>query len=238
MDTARTPDWRSAEAYAFTALLTREQWAWEFLRRNADYRADWQWFSDTWRTLEARYGAPPDRDFFRWKQDTRAYRDDDEGNPLLIECWMGARWGLYKFPLNPALTALQVSPDLHWRRPRAEVVLVRLDTPEYLDELDGKVALGFDLTLPLKEQMETAKRWLVGEQRRRCGTKPLPLRTVAGSRAEWTLCLRALDAQDNASTPEIVALLCDDEEGKCQDLLQRARQLAAGGYFDVLRFPD
>jgi hypothetical protein len=34
------PDWKSAEDYAFTTALTPEGWAWEFLRRNADYSAD------------------------------------------------------------------------------------------------------------------------------------------------------------------------------------------------------
>lgn len=38
--TPTTPDWRNAEHYAYTAGLTPEGWAWEFLRRNSAYRAD------------------------------------------------------------------------------------------------------------------------------------------------------------------------------------------------------
>ncbi|WP_449230066.1 transcriptional regulator domain-containing protein [Azospirillum doebereinerae] len=34
-----TRDWRSAAAYADTALLPVSGWAWEFLRRNPEYRA-------------------------------------------------------------------------------------------------------------------------------------------------------------------------------------------------------
>jgi hypothetical protein len=41
------PDWRHAEDYAFTADLTRHQWAWEFLRRNPDYRRQWAAFAAT-----------------------------------------------------------------------------------------------------------------------------------------------------------------------------------------------
>jgi len=35
-----TRDWRSAAAYADTAALPVSGWAWEFLRRNPDYRAE------------------------------------------------------------------------------------------------------------------------------------------------------------------------------------------------------
>ncbi len=35
------PDWRDASSYAYTQALSSEGWAWEFLRRNPDYRAAW-----------------------------------------------------------------------------------------------------------------------------------------------------------------------------------------------------
>lgn len=35
-----TKDWRSAAAYADTVSLSVSGWAWEFLRRNPDYRAE------------------------------------------------------------------------------------------------------------------------------------------------------------------------------------------------------
>lgn len=34
-------DWKSEEDYAFTTGLTNAEWAWEFLRRLPNYRADW-----------------------------------------------------------------------------------------------------------------------------------------------------------------------------------------------------
>lgn len=36
------PDWRSAAAYAYLDNLSRSEFAWEFLRRNPDYRRDHQ----------------------------------------------------------------------------------------------------------------------------------------------------------------------------------------------------
>jgi hypothetical protein len=33
------PNWRDASSYAYTQALSSEGWAWEFLRRNPEYRA-------------------------------------------------------------------------------------------------------------------------------------------------------------------------------------------------------
>jgi len=57
-----------SDPYAYCATLTRDQWAWEFLRRNPEYRSDYQQFIAIWRALEADYGEPPNRDFQRWKR--------------------------------------------------------------------------------------------------------------------------------------------------------------------------
>ena len=41
-------DWTDPRDYAFTADLDPRQWAWEFLRRNPDYQAEWQAFHAVW----------------------------------------------------------------------------------------------------------------------------------------------------------------------------------------------
>ena len=60
------PDWLNPQDYAFTQTLTAGQWAWEFLRRNPEYRAQWQAFITTWRALESVYGKPAQRDINAW----------------------------------------------------------------------------------------------------------------------------------------------------------------------------
>jgi hypothetical protein len=146
------------------------QWAWEFLRRNPEYRADYDEFIATWQALEAEYGAPPNRDFFRWKQDPRASRPawdpslstgaacvtDDEDRQL-IECWMGAKWGFYQFPQNPDSSALQLTTPINWRPPPAFDLRSGDDSPI-------RQKLNFDLSLPLPAQLEAARQWLVSEQ--------------------------------------------------------------------------
>lgn len=131
-----------ADPYAYCDTLTRDQWAWEFLRRNPDYRRDYLAFITIWRALEAAYGAPPNRDFSRWKRDPRAYGPlpgnaelatpsgeqctvDDER--VLLECWMGAKWGFYKFPLDPARVAPATAAAHAHRRalpPRPDIRLI------------------------------------------------------------------------------------------------------------------
>lgn len=36
-----SPDWMKEEDYAWTGVLARREWAWEFLRRNPDFQSDW-----------------------------------------------------------------------------------------------------------------------------------------------------------------------------------------------------
>jgi len=219
-----------ADPYAHCAALTRDQWAWEFLRRNPDYRRDYQAFIAIWRALEADYGAPPNRDFSRWKQDPRAYGplpgDADLAAPtgelcvvederVLLECWMGAKWGFYKFPLDPERIA--PGPDeLSWRPP---------PQPDAAIEAPYRVDIAFDLSLPLPPQLEAAKFRLVShaaDLRRQGHHAP---RTVANQRARWTAMLQLFDGAAAADADRAV-------------LLVEARALVAGSYREILRLAD
>ncbi len=211
--------------------LTRDQWAWEFLRRNPEYRRDHRRFMEIWRALEAAYGAPPQRDFQRWKQDPRAYGplpgDAELGTPagelcvvdddrVLLECWMGAKWGFHKFPLDPARVA--PGPDeLSWR-PSPPPAPRPVDDPLRMD-------IAFDLTLPLPPQLDAAKRRLVSRAAglRRAGVA-VPL-TVANQRAHWDTLLRVLDAAAAGAPPNADAAA----------LLDEARAMTQRGYLDILR---
>jgi hypothetical protein len=216
-------------AYAHCATLLRDQWAWEFLRRNPDYRADYQRFIAIWRTLEAEYGAPPRRDFQRWKQDPRAYGplpgDAELAAPsgelcvvddrVLLECWMGAKWGFYKFPLDPERSA-PLPDELSWR-PSPQPAL----PPDTIYQLD----ISFDLSLPLPSQLEAARFRLVSRaaELRRSGLAAP--KTVANQYERWTRMLRLLDGGE----------VLDEEEAS---LLREAQALTHGGYLDILRLAD
>ena len=216
---------------AHCASLTRDQWAWEFLRRNPDYQADYRQFISLWQALEADYGAPPNRDFARWKLDPRAYGPlpgDDalglssgelclgENDQILIECWMGAKWGFYKFPLDPARTTPPEPDELAWRPPSLS------DAPP---DTAYRLDISFDLSLPLLPQLEAAKFRLVSraaELRRKGLAAPM---SVANQRERWTHMLRLLDA-------EAAGVSMDEEDAA---LLCEAQVMVQGDYLGILR---
>ena len=214
--------------------LTRDQWAWEFLRRNPAYQADYRQFIALWHALETDYGAPPHRDYPRWKLDPRAYGplpgNDALGQPtgelciaendrVLLECWMGAKWGFYKFPIDPQRPVPPGPDELAWRPPPASTA-----PPDPAYRLD----ISFDLSLPLPPQLDAAKFRLVSratELRRNGLTAP---KTVANQRARWVQMLRRLDAQSAGDS------VVDEDDA----FLQEALAMVCGGYLDILRLAD
>jgi len=216
---------------AHCASLTRDQWAWEFLRRNPDYQADYRQFISLWQALEADYGAPPNRNFARWKLDPRAYGPLPgdgalghssgelclgENDQILIECWMGAKWGFYKFPLDPARTTPPEPDELAWRPPSLS------DAPP---DTAYRLDISFDLSLPLPPQLDAAKFRLVSraaELRRKGLAAPM---TVANQRERWTHMLRLLDA-------EAAGVSVDEEDAA---LLCEAQVMVQGDYLGILR---
>jgi hypothetical protein len=202
------------------------------LRRNPDYRADYRRFISLWQALETEYGAPPHRDFTRWKLDPRAYGPPSgegaldnpsgelclgEGDQVLIECWMGAKWGFYKFPLDPERPTPPIPSELSWRPPLAPEPR-SVDDPYRLD-------IPFDLSLPLPPQLEAAKFRLVSRatELRRAGLAAPS--SVASQRVRWTQMLRLLDAE---AAGEAV-------EKQDAALLREAQAMMRGGYLEILR---
>ncbi len=235
----------------FTQALSIGQWAWEFLRRNREYQANWKWFWSTWQTLEARYGKPPERDFQSWKRDPDAYRvvDDAAGecrvdqDRVLIECWMGEKWGFYKFPLDPATEQPLIGEQLSWRELLESAHVVASADSPYLGGRAGYIALGFELDLPLRRQLETVKRFLQARQAKLRRDGDIVMRTVASQRDRWTLMLRLLDGLQAGEAPEEVCaslqeqLTAVDAVGVATELLGEAEHLVNGGYRELLRIP-
>ena len=245
------PDWRQPHNYRFTESLSVEQWAWEFLRRNKEYQQDWQWFWSTWQTLEARYGKPPERDFQRWKKDADAYRivDDASGecradqDKVLIECWMGEKWGFYKFPLDPATQRPLIGEQLSWREVDELVHLVEDADSPFLDGQAVHVTLGFELDLPLRRQLEVARRFLQLRQARLRREGKITLRLVSNQKDRWCVMLRLLDGMQEGVALEVVYAVLNEQgaivesDGSAVILRNEAEELVNGGYRKLLRLP-
>jgi hypothetical protein len=211
-------DWRNSEHYAFCLGLDQAGWAWQFLRRNPAYRADYAWFIALWHGLESDYGAPPNRDFFRWRQDPRAWRAESElagcgtevcpgeNEQVLIECWMGAKWGFRQFPVDPA----ESDPStLAWREQPTTMESLEPGQIEHLQQSPGKIALLFDLALPLPSQLEAAKARLTAERHALAKTGELPVRSVREGRRIWVSWLRLLDGLDRGISLEELGRVLD-----------------------------
>lgn len=237
---AGSPDWHDATGYAFAESLDAAGWAWQFLRRCPEYRADYAWFDSVWQALEAEYGVPPQRDYFRWKQDPRAWRPEaeiagcgteacpGENDQVLIECWMGAKWGFRKFPIDPAVAFPE---NLAWREQPVTVETADVDALAGLTA--QQVALGFDLALPLDIQIEAARRKLALLRHGLAKSGQLPPLTVRQGAALWAGWLRLLDATEAGVPLADIgrALGMADPPGA----LAQARVMSRQGYRRILQ---
>ena len=234
--------WHDPQDYVFTQHLSAAQWAWEFLRRNPIYQAEWSAFDAVWRELEAEYGAPPNRDFCAWKLDSRAWVnavDCPEGDcrvdrdKMLIECALGARWGFYKFPPSPADDDPVGEGRLTWRKVELEAPILGPDDVGWLGGDAAHVAMGFDLSLPLRDQIERAKRLLQLLQRQRRRSGEVPALSIVAQRERLCASLRLLDA-GAVGAPEAALMAIS---GDWRELLEQACAMRDGGYRQLATWP-
>ncbi len=234
-------DWKDPQAYAFCEKLTSAQWAWEFLRRNPEYQHQWRQFWHTWQQLEEQYGKPPNRDFCAWKNDPRAWvpaaqcADGEcrvDQDKVLIECALGARWGFYKFPPDPEDDDPVGAGRLVWR-PQSEAALPRTGSGRADCDAELELGLCFDLSMPLKPQLEQARRQLQMEAALRRREGRLRPKRVAVLAPHWTRLLRLLDArQSGAVNQELMELESPQQRWR------EAEQLLQGGYLKLLQIPN
>ena len=124
----------------------------------------------------------------------------------LIECWMGEKWGL-KFPLSPHTNQPREPEQLVWRTPQITAVTISHTDTDYLQQKEGKIAIGFDLSLPLKQQMESAKQRLIKAQKNEAFKQQQQTLWI-----KWTDYLRIFDAHlSGANENEIVSILAKSE---------------------------
>ncbi len=249
-------DWQNPADYEYTSSLNKQQWAWEFLRRHSSYQDDYQWFITQWQALENDYGKAPDMDYQAWKQDPRSYKivdldSEQDGNcaiaqdKLLIECWMGNKWGFFKFPRAPEITALDT--DIHWRDLAPEYFYITQEQlgnwPEVLSEPDRKSVFQqavIDLARPLKEQLNYLKQQLIMAQRRLKKKGRINAYTIAGKAQLWRLCLRFLDARRANVRDEIIiqTLTADSDMSWTLDIIQNEAEFYLLHYLDILTFME
>jgi len=152
---------------------------------------------------------------------------------VLIECVLGALWGFHKFPPDPV-----GGGRLTWReRPADQALELGPGDGAWLGADPCRVALGFDLRLPLREQIEQDTRHLQMVQRQRVRDGSVVPASVSRLRDCRTRCLRLLDAEssDLAARAPLEGLA---GEWSVDWLRAEARRQRDGGYLDILRLPE
>ena len=189
---AKKPNWRNADDYAFTEGLERAGWAWEFLRRNPEYKSEFKALQDG--RSEIRKATP----HLRKGADVVEYGPD----VISAEEALGMKWGMERAidPTGDQLPSFfSIYPkDLDWAEAQGFFAA---------DEDDGPVVatppfviLAFDLSGDIEAQVERAHRILIS----RAEPQQLSKRRI---RSEWTNYLRLLDAGDEVPTQEIIACI-------------------------------
>lgn len=199
-------DWRKPEDYEFTQGLALDEWGWEFLRRNSEYRQEW-------KNLTKKY---PDR--------ARVL------GMIFKDC---KKWGLRRGYLNPEInfTNIEFLPPgggafnpYSFDRKSKSLVLMTGTTKIYYE---------FDVRLPLEPQLKDAKKKLNACQKK-CPTKTRKSIKPHDPRVEWPKYLRLLDALiEEALDPEIEAILYPDSGQRFFDKKAQALRMAHTGYRDI-----
>lgn len=201
--------------YTYTKNLSKEQWAWEFMRRNPEYQRDYVTFIHRWQALENDYGTGSERNLAGWTSDLRSLVNewnpkmtlleefpDNSGNnaseeTLQIDRWMQKKWGFNSFPLNPELNSPKIPDQLFWHEPEIDLDDIRFDAKT----TDPIAQVNFDLRYSLRDQLEAAHKDLIklSSQLQRLGKVKL---VAADHHQQWIEQLKILDDADlfNQST--------------------------------------
>jgi hypothetical protein len=219
------PDWRNPDDYRFPRNFPAFRWAWEFLRRNPDYRKDWSAALSRFHSKTGEFQEHKD-----WMDRLRRGEHlvlpgelgtEDPDDPLFylpvgeVEKW-GLRVLVNPFTDHPAdlgfhpggiLRVMKEGESLKSRGPAYPIVV-------------------FDLHYHLKPQLEA----LIPRLEHVRKSLGIELKQARHHRELWQRYLRLLDADLDGRTPRQIADVLQHEEigvheGKVWDRLQAAKKI-------------
>lgn len=228
-------DWRNPADYRFPRNFPAHRWAWEFLRRNPDYRDEWHAVLSRFRSKSGEFHEPQD-----WIERLRRgeylvptagmLTDDPEDPVFSLPVNEARKWGLREL-VNPftddpgelgffdhgILRVMDEGASMKSRGPAYPIVV-------------------FDLHHPLKPQLQAIVPRLTHLQ------KSLGIRHKQAKhhRKLWPRYLRLLDADLDGRTRRQIADVLQHEdygadEGKIWDQLQAAKKMAQPeGYLPIV----
>lgn len=249
------PDWRNLADYDFLNDAGREVWAWEFLRRQPQYRRYWHRGR---KALDFQVYRPKKKHLETEKQWALrvGYETGVKPYPVSLGAYWGKKWHL-EHTYDPCLP---YSQGVQFRRTEGHIPGMIFQPEEFLELLedeeleDGSVfqrvnnrfaVVVFDLMRPIKEQGDSAQQMLFKWHEEMVDSGRIAnYESHAGKSEKWKRHLRALDAARTKPRPtnaEIARVLNGDDVSpdylrrKGERLLEAARN-AMMEYQKVLKF--
>lgn len=250
------PDWRDAKAYSSKSAIDL---AWNFLRRNPDYMADWQKYEDLpphssedlegfdWTTGEfhtvdsafndMRFFAPADGAPPAHPHETRtAYIARTGSEPIQIRHWIAEKWGISTY-IDKEDGSICLTRTSLARAPFFGDVALKAG-PDIL-------IVGFDLREPLDDQIAAVDRHLkaLRDHFEKSPFARLQRKQKDDIRIQWTKLTRYLRAYDaawhGAKDIEIAKLFTSNPKRpfsvrKVQRDIRSAEEYIAGEYRTLL----
>jgi len=173
-------DWQKAENYDYVDELSPSALAFEFLRRNPDYQADYKEYTTKIERLFNKYGSSEDTEkqvradtsFWKlqpenkegellddWKR--RTMLGDQCPKPTPIEYWYGEKWRLIRAFPDPSKRAhndIQFKPYVPYpEMPMFEGIKSYFADEEPFPQQLGTAVLAFNLQFDLTKQIDSAR---------------------------------------------------------------------------------
>ena len=198
-------DWRNPDDYEFMNNLFKPGWAWQFIRRNPEYRKDWERelpkFLDGWKKIQ----EDPDNQGVPELTEPLLSIEDPAFAIYPISKVLEQKWGL-KCLFNPAqnnprISEIDVAIDYGWHYssypPRGWEGAFPTDgqsveIPARIPE--GTVLFQFDLRSPLNPQLNSTKRALLRLQKETIQRGKFKLKHPKPHKDNWRDYLRVYDA--------------------------------------------
>ena len=225
-------NWRNASEYDFGSDYPARGWAWEFLRRNPEYREDWEKVKALLGELGREYPSLTSDGWGELTRNANLHRSIIDGAKY---------WGLdIVFP-NPEQPYHQSTQN--WTQAGRRVLSLGPAWGEW-DNVEYE-ALAFDLSLPIEGQISAAKAHLEDLQRERAANGAIELMAQGRKRTDvYSNYLRALDAEGaGVAIKNIAAELLPHVDNSTPEQpasktisnwLNAAKKLRDGGYRTLL----
>lgn len=218
----KKPDWKNEADYAFTESLSQEGWAWEFLRRNEDYRKSWIAFQKQAAEYELTLGYDWAKDRSTWRFDPPLLENEKVSDwyircretildfeELPFESYCAKQWGILRRMPDPDIPFPEQPESVRFLKPLEYPRLIsdeiEFQSHAFQDEempyreVSRNISIiAFDLTRSIDRQLEEAKLKLL-IQAKHLDKQQRDRRDPKA----WPRYLRVLDAKATTSLSQI-----------------------------------